>query len=83
VSDLDNERPIILSAIHGAISLREAEWRLRGSLGSGTTGSDFRQVYNYLDEFVGMIEGRDETPDDYTDFIAFLRRIGLSDLVSD
>lgn len=47
------------------------------------TGSDFQQVYNYLDEFVGMIEGREKTPDDYTDFIAFLRRIGFSDLVSD
>ena len=30
-----------------------------------------------------MIEGRDETTEDYTDFIDFLRRNGFSDLVSD
>ncbi|MBN8632474.1 MAG: hypothetical protein J0L76_16670 [Rhodobacterales bacterium] len=79
---MDSERAIVLSAIRRAISLREAEWRLRGSLGSGTTDSDFQQVYNYLDEIVGAIEGRDETPDDHIDFIAFLKRIGFSDLAS-
>ncbi len=30
-----------------------------------------------------MIEGRDETSDDYRDFIDFLMRSGFSELVSD
>jgi hypothetical protein len=76
---MDSFKSIITAAADGKISLRKAEYLLRGALGSGETGLEYQEIYNYLDEVAGEIDWDDETPNHLMHFTEFLVKVGFPD----
>jgi hypothetical protein len=76
---VNNPKSIVLSAVGGEITLLEAERRLRGTFGSGIVESKYQQIYNYLDEVAGMLEGIEETEVHRKQFSDYLKKIGFGD----
>ena len=56
------------------MTVSSAEWALRAKYGSGETSAAFQEIYNYLDELSGVLDGKKETGQDIENFRDFLDR---------
>ena len=70
-------KEIVQGTIDGSISLSQAEWQLRGLYGGGGEPSPYQQVYNYLDEIAGVLDGQEPTEEQHAHFVAFLEKTGF------
>jgi hypothetical protein len=72
-----NEFRIVSMLQRREITFAKAEGILRGTYGSGLSATNYQQIYNYLDEVVGVLDGRPSTSDQYDHFGEFLETIGF------
>ena len=69
-----NEVEILRDLLDRKTTVSSAEWALRAKYGSGQTGTKFQEIYNYLDELAGVLDGKTETSEDIRSFREFLDR---------
>ena len=74
-----NDFSVIQGLKERKLRVWQAEQILRGSYGSGLSNSKYQQVYNYLDELAGILDGREETEAQMQEFSDFLLRLGFSE----
>ena len=68
------ENAVIRDLLNRKITVSVAEWTLRAKYGSGQTGVVFQEIYNYLDELAGVLDGKVESDEDIKSFREFLDR---------